>query len=271
MERALSIEAFVANPVGHYNVGATHVVWCHSPTFAGTAHFGRPSEQDASELIARLGLTAHPALAAGGFNVLMDAHAMETFEWPAFAVLSEYVRQQLEDWSRRIRRHAIIVPRGTTGAVVAGLLPLLGPEYPLRFFAAEERAQALEWLGRSDAGPILAEVDRIVDEARGVPALLRSLRDYLDGALVDATIEDAARVLGTSTRTLQRALHDHETQFTAELAQARVRAALQLLEQTDEKVDVIARQVGCSSASHLAQLVSRAIGETPAQYRARRR
>lgn len=268
MERALSIESFVADPVGRYSVGSTHIVWCHSATLAGTAHFGKPSEADAAELVARLAVTDHPALGKG-FDVIMDAHAMESFEWPAFSVLTDYVRQKLAAWSRGIRRHAIIVPRGTTGAVVAGLLPMLGPDYPLRFFTIEDRAQAIEWLGRPELVTLLSEVDRLVDEARGVPTLLRALRDYLDGALLNATIEDAARVMGTSTRTLQRALHDHDTQFTAELAQARVRTALHLLQHTEEKVDIIARQVGCSSASHLAQLVSRAIGDTPAQYRAR--
>lgn len=268
MERALSIDAFVRDPVGRYSVGSTHIVWCHSANLAGTAHFGKPTEADAAELVARLAVTDHPALQAG-YDVVMDAHAMESFEWPAFSVLSEYVRHKLEAWSRRIRRHAIIVPRGTTGAVVAGLLPMLGPDYPLRFFSVEDRPQAIEWLGRPELTTLLPKIEQIADEARGVPTLLRALRDYLDGALQNATIEDAARVMGTSTRTLQRALHDHDTQFTAELAQARVRAALHLLQHTEEKVDVIARQVGCSSASHLAQLLSRATGDTPAQYRAR--
>src|SRR5512143_499916 len=101
MRRARSIDAFLASPVGSYNVGATHVVWCHSPTLAGTAHWGRPNERDAAELVRRLDVSIQPAL-AGGFDAFMDARGMEAFEWSAFGVVADYVKQRLPEWSRRI-------------------------------------------------------------------------------------------------------------------------------------------------------------------------
>jgi AraC-like DNA-binding protein len=45
----------------------------------------------------------------------------------------------------------------------------------------------------------------------------------------------------------------------------------QLLAHSDEKIEAIARKVGCSSSSRLSTLFRKAVGETPAQFRARRR
>src|SRR5258706_1457052 len=139
MKRARTVEEFVADPVDRFSVGATHVVWCHSPTLCGSVHWSRPTAANAEELVARLELTRHRAL-AGGFDGFMDARAMESFDWSAFGVVSNYARSRLAEWTSRIRRHAIVVPSGAVGALVAGLLPLVGPSYPLRFFTSLEEA-----------------------------------------------------------------------------------------------------------------------------------
>jgi AraC-like DNA-binding protein len=268
MRGAATVDEMSADPVGRFTLGATHLVWCHSPSLCGSVHWGRPTSDDAAALVQRFGFTMHAAL-AGGFVSLMDARAMEAFDWPAFSVVAEHARATLPAWNQRIRRLAIVVPAGAVGATVAGLLPLVGATLPLRFFSALE--PACEWLGDATLPPVLDEVARLVDEARGVPPLLRSLRDHLDGALADASIDTAARALGLSTRTLQRELRRHRTLFTLELMHARVRAARALLEHTDEKVEAIARRVGCSSSSRLSTLFTRYVGEQPARYRARHR
>lgn len=270
MKRTSSIAEFCSDPVGRYSAGATHLVWCHSGSLVGTVHWSRPSEQDARELVARIGFGEHPAMAAG-FSVLMDARGMEAFDWPAFEIVSEFAKSQLPLWSRLIRRHAIVVPTGSTGAIVAGLIPLLGPDYPLKFFASDAYDEAVAWLERPELRAVLDRVTDLADNARGTAPILRQLRDHLDRAIATATIEGAAAELGMSTRTLQRELHEQDTQFSHELMHARVRAALQLLEHSDEKIEAIARRVGCSSSSYLSQIFCRVIGETPAEFRARRR
>jgi AraC-like DNA-binding protein len=268
MKSARGIDEFVGDPVGRYDLGATHLVWCHSPTLVGTVHWGRPDASHARELTRRLEVTRHPAL-AGGFDGYMDARGMEAFDWPAFGVLSDYVREQLADWRRKIRRHAIVVPHGIVGAVVAGLLPLLGPDYPLRFFSSVE--SAVEWFGRPELLSALDELAPIVDEAQGVTPLVRTLRGQLARSLDEPTLVAVARTLGMTTRTLQRDLRRDGTSFSNELTAARVRAARTMLETTDEKVEVIARRVGCASSSQLSLIFRRNVGETPAQYRVRRR
>jgi AraC-like DNA-binding protein len=268
MKRARSIEDFVAEPVGRYQIGRTHVVWCYSPTLCGSIHWGRPTDADAAALVRRLDLAMHPAL-AGGYDNIIDARAMESFDWPAFGVVSEYARSRLATLNRRVRKHAILMPPGLVGAVVAGLLPMLGPSYPIRFFTTMEEAET--WLDRADLAPVLEEAQRLADEARGVTPLLRSLRHRLDGALEHATVATMARALGIAPRSLQRELERQQTSFRLELMHARVRAARLLLEASDDKIEAVARRVGWRSSSQMSAVFRRQLGETPVRYRARRR
>jgi AraC-like DNA-binding protein len=154
-------------------------------------------------------------------------------------------------------------------ATVAGLIPLVGPSHPLRFFGAED--EALAWLARPELPSVLAEAAALADDARGTTPLVRSLRHRLDGSLAEATIAATARALGVAPRSLQRELERNGTSFRLELTRARVRAASQLLESSDEKIEAIARRVGWGSSSRMSAIFRRQLGETPAQYRARRR
>jgi transcriptional regulator GlxA family with amidase domain len=160
VRRARTIEELVSDPVDHFYIGTTHLIWCASPSLCGSAHWGRPSE-------------------------------------------------------------------------------------------------------------ILDEVERLVAQARGIAPVVRALRAYLEGALVDAMVDAAAGALGCSSRTLQRELRQARTSFAAELTRARVRVASMLLSQGDEKVETIARRVGCLSSSRLSVVFKKEMGETPAAYRAR--
>ena len=194
---------------------------------------------------------------------------MESFDWPAFGVVSDFVRRRLTTLNRLVRKHAILVPPGLVGALVAGLLPLLGPSYPMRFFATSEEAQA--WIDRPDLAAALEEALHLADEARGLTPLLRSLRHRLDGALKHATVAMMARALGIAPRSLQRELERHRTSFRLELTRARVRAACLMLETSDDKIEAIARRSGWGTSSQMSSVFRRHVGETPAAYRARRR
>jgi len=264
MKRARSLEDFAANPVGRFDVGATHLVWCQSPTLCGSAHWGQPTEKDAGDLARRIDIAKQ---LAPQFDVIMDARAMETFDWSAVSVLADFVKSRLDLWSRCVRHHAVIVPAGVVGVFVAGLMPLVGVKHPVRFFASID--EAIVWMENSEAPKALEEANRLIEDARGVPAVVRSLRDYLSGALGQATVESAAQSLGLSARSLQRELRRHDTQFTGELVRARVHAACALLAYSDEKVESIAVKVGCCSSSQLSAMLRRAIGASPAEYRGR--
>jgi AraC-like DNA-binding protein len=268
MRATRTIEEFLGDPIDHYTVGKTHLVWCHSATLCGTSHWGKPSESDAHELVKRLDVSIHAAL-AGGFSVVMDTRAMEAFSWPSFSIVSGYVKTRLPQWSKSIRRHAIVVPPGPVGVLVAGLMPLIGANHPLRFFSS--LAEAIEWIEREELAPILEEVARLVEDARGVAPVIRSLREHLDQSLQHPSVQAAAHSLGLSARSLQRELSQHGTRFSHELTQARLRAACTLLEHSDDKIESIARRVGCASSSQLSAIFRQNLGETPARYRARRR
>jgi transcriptional regulator GlxA family with amidase domain len=50
-----------------------------------------------------------------------------------------------------------------------------------------------------------------------------------------------------------------------------VRVAIKMLTETDEKIEAIARDVGCVSASQLSALFKKHVGDTPARVRERLR
>jgi AraC-like DNA-binding protein len=267
MDQARTAADFVLQPVGRISLGANHLLWCHSASLCGSVHWGRYSPEAIADLIDRLAFSQHPAL-AGGFDVLMNAQAVEGLDWPAWERLARHVRDQLPVWDRRIRRQAIVVPRGIVGGILAGMLPMLRPGYPFRFFFS--LADAVAWLERPELPAVLDEVGAFAEAARSVSPAVQQLRAWLDHTLTDVSIGAAARALRLSVRTLQRALRDEGTSFSGELTEARVRAARRRLEQGDENIDVIARRVGCNSSSRLASVFSRHVGETPQQYRRRK-
>lgn len=264
MQRAASPDELAADPVGRYWLGETQLVWCRDARTCGSMHWGAPSVRDARELTRALDLSRHAAL-AGGFEVFMDTSGIDRVEWAAFSHLFGYVRERLTEWGTKIRRHAAIVPAGPAGPLLAGMVPLLGMTYPMRFFRG--RDAALEWLGWSHEA--IAEPVALAEAARGLTRTVQRLRAWLDGELAHPTLEAAARAIRVSPRTLQRELHAASTRFSAEVQAARVRAASAMLAETDEKIDVIARAVGCASASQLSALFRKHVGDTPARYRER--
>ena len=79
------------------------------------------------------------------------------------------------------------------------------------------------------------------------------------------------QALGVSERSLQRQLRQEGTSFRREVDAARIRAARTLLADTDQKITVIALEVGCATLQHFSALFRRMTGETPSEWRARQR
>jgi AraC-like DNA-binding protein len=102
----------------------------------------------------------------------------------------------------------------------------------------------------------------------GEPALLGALRRALDARLPETSIERAAQDLGTSVRTLQRRLREHDTTFREQLARSQVEAAKRWLRGTDAPVSRIAYEVGCGTPQQLSRLFRRLTGRTPTAWRA---
>ncbi|WP_437737216.1 AraC family transcriptional regulator [Sorangium sp. So ce1335] len=89
--------------------------------------------------------------------------------------------------------------------------------------------------------------------------------ERLDGGDVDQ--EGVARSLGMSTRSLQRALKDLGTSFTAQLDEVRRRKALDLVRRRDLALQEIAFLLGYGEPRHFYRSFRRWTGTTPGEYR----
>jgi methylphosphotriester-DNA--protein-cysteine methyltransferase len=268
VQRVGTPEELAANPVGNYWLGETQLVWCADAQTCGTITWGQPTATHVGELTRALELARHPDL-AGGFDVFMDTSAIEVVDWQPFSALGTYVRDRLPEWAKVIRKQAVIVPSGPAAPLLAGMVPLLGMTYPMKFFG--DRDEAIAWLERPGVLEAVTEAAELAASARSLTPMVQRLRSWLEGALLDATLESAASALTLSARTLQRELQTASTSFTAEVQAARVRVAIKKLTETDEKIESIARDVGCVSASQLSALFKKHVGDTPAKVRERLR
>ena len=80
-------------------------------------------------------------------------------------------------------------------------------------------------------------------------------------------IDDAAKQLGMSIRTLQRKLSDNQLNFTGMIDNIRKELALSYLKNTNTKVIYIAQMLGFSEQSAFQRAFKRWTGETPKQCR----
>ena len=100
---------------------------------------------------------------------------------------------------------------------------------------------------------------------RGVPRELQVVRDALSKRL-DATLEDVAKDLRVSARSLQRLLSKAGTTFHDEVVTARMTVACELLLSTDLKVAAIASRLGISERA-VTMLFRDKTGITPIEWR----
>ncbi|MEY2843442.1 MAG: hypothetical protein RI920_1479, partial [Pseudomonadota bacterium] len=80
-------------------------------------------------------------------------------------------------------------------------------------------------------------------------------------------VEQVARALGLSERSLRRALADEGRNFRDLLAEARYARARQLLRQTQLPIEEVARQLGYAEAAAFIHAFQRWAGQTPRAYR----
>jgi len=262
--RTATVDDFVRDPIGRYVVGSWYIVWVDSPRLAGAAFFGRPDSRDLPD-IARVTTLPETWSDPDGYDILVDWSSIDGLDPLAFAGLSTHLKRVL-DLTIRLRRAAIVRPPGMTGAIVAGVFHDDAPRSRAALFT--DRVEAVAWLGL--AGSVHKRVEQLLSTHFAAPPFLRALRDRL-ARRGGATLASEARALGLSDRTLSRQLHEAGTSFRGEVERARVRAAEALLVDTELKLDAVARQVGFASRTHFSQFFRRATGESPSEFRARRR
>ena len=228
MKRARSIEDFVADPVGRYQLGRTHVVWCHSPSLCGSIHWGRPTDADAAALVRRLEI----AVAPGARQRLRQHHRRARHGVVRLAGVRRRLRLRAPppddaQSARAQARH----PRAAGARRRARRWPVATrrPELPRALLQSAEEAQA--WIDRPDSRG---------RARRGAAARRRGARRDAAAcarcAIGSTTRSPTRRCRRWRARSASRRARcsasssRHETSFRLELMDARVRAACLLLD-----------------------------------------
>jgi AraC-like DNA-binding protein len=154
----------------------------------------------------------------------------------------------------RVRRHVVIVPDGVLRAAVVGFLHMhTGHPWSIA-------ADLQDGLGDE----IAARIKALVASRRDAD-LVTALR----ARLAADTLPEAAKALGVAPRSLQRALHGAGTSFRAIVEEHRIATACRLLDESDLKVESIAREVGFGSLSGFVRSFRRVNGCSPHERRVR--
>jgi AraC-like DNA-binding protein len=260
---------FLENPVGRYTVAGKLLAWVPDAGLICAVIFDRASDEELALRRPFWSLPAHPLLAPP-LTALLDYGEITAWGESAFQLFAEFLEDLGHRWPGTLHRVAIVRPSGATGAAVAGVFyEQVRPNFESALFT--DRAEGLAWLRLGESASIAAQLDELVAAVHGTPAILRALRMQLAQNLRDAAIDRIAAALGVSVRSLQRRLGELATSYRAEVNRARVRAAEGLLVGGNEKVEAIAHALGVSSAAHFAQMFRELTGETPSDFRARRR
>lgn len=262
--RVATYEELSTDPVGRYTYGSCFLVWCTKPELCGMVLWGRLALAE-MELLVRIFDRAETSGIALPCDFVLDSRRVEMVEPGAFDFLVREAAARLAMLQRRLRRQAFLRGDGVLGAALAGFYAVVDTNLAPTIFTDQQ--SALAWLGESDEG-IGDEIDRLVAEAVAGSTVLDRLRTQLASRLGERpSVEDAARWLGISSRSLQRHLHEARTSFRAELDEARLRLARQLLLETDLKIVAIAERVGASTEANFISFFRRMTKQSPAAWR----
>lgn len=210
LARRSTAEQYRAAPFGAYLVLPRALVFCARPTLWGFAVWGEPNVADIATLTALVARDIAPDVPS--HTTFVDLRGLELGDPSAFQPLIDHTRAQRAACGARVTRLAVVRPTGLLGMTVAGYFQVIQVPYSVGVF--DDFAQAAAWVGGSD---LSAALDELTSRARGVPAWLAHLRTWLEDHARDATIEDAARVLARSRRSLQLDLARSSSSFRREL------------------------------------------------------
>jgi AraC-like DNA-binding protein len=264
---ASGVEGLLANPCGHYLAGPISLSFVKDEKLAGVLVWGRPTAAQFQALTAaheRL----HPKLPAA--LGLVDVRYVELPDPSAYEALISYLVARASWLSEVITKLALVRSQaGLVGAATAGFFDIYPRPFKVETFT--DLRAALVWLEREDADALNDELEGLLAGTSGTPAMLRALRGQLEGRPGEVSLEEAARALGVGARSLQRRMKEWGTTLQGEQSQAQVRVATRMLEQSDAPLTQIAMDVGCASLSHFSALFRKVTGETPSDWRKKRR
>ncbi len=250
------------DPAGHWWTTGQTVLWVRSLELCGVVCWGRPGAAEAREMLA--GFDGFKYLAPQ-FDVILDGSMVEGLELEALGLVMEWLRRNQVLFDRNVRRRVGVIPPGVPGLALSGLTTIIGIQAPV--LVTSDAREGFRSIASDDGDALHAEISGIVARCRGVPPQLLALRRALAETHGALGLGDAARQLGLSARSMQRLLSDAGSSFRAEQADARFRAASELLE-SDDKLAAVASKLGLSEDG-LTLLVRGRTGLTPAELRKR--
>ncbi len=263
LSAAQDIDDFVREPRDRYIARRSFCFWQLGTDVKGVIVWGQPTEEDAREMVRSFEAGARldqPHVS------LVDMRSLGAVDVAAFEVIMRYMAERQPVFERTVRRQVMLHGSGAIGAAVAGFYRVVQPSYPVE--SHTDLAAALSWLvpGREAVVADLVEALRTrFIHTSGVALLLRAELERRDAL---PRLREAARGLGMSPRTLQRALAGANTSYRAEAARFRLEKAERLLAGSALSVKAVARSVG-TTPERLSALFRRAHGVTPEVWRAR--
>ena len=253
------------HPEGGFVAGESWFYFAFDRTLFGYAIWGRPRGDDIRALVRLMELELdRPPHAA-----LVDLGGLEEIASEGFELLASYAVTHQATLARVVTETAIVRPAGVNGAIVSGFFEVSARPFPVTLWTSVEAAA--HHLGRSDAAECATALAAARAHVTGEPVLLAELRAYVREHLVAPSIADAARALAVAPRTLQRRLTESRTSFQVEVQRVRLATAEGRLAESETPVTTIAFDLGFASPQHFATLFKKHAGESPTEYRARRR
>jgi AraC-like DNA-binding protein len=264
LQACASHDELVRDPVGRWLPTGSGLVWCHSPTLCGMAVWERPRAAEVRTLLRVF--DGYRALAPR-FDVMQDASGVEGIDLDALGALFDWLQGNRHILRDHVRRRIGVIPPGVAGLALAGIAPVLALEMPVTIVTAAR--EGFRELLPEGGDQLHDEVERLIAQVRSISPLVLALRRVLaeTGGALD--LPGAARRLGVSVRSLQRELAGAGLAFRTEQADARFRAAEELLRGGD-KLAAVAARLGLSDDG-LTKLIRARTGLTPGDLRRRLR
>lgn len=157
---------------------------------------------------------------------------------------------------------------------VRAYLGMLRLPYDAAIFDDVEACVAWTSVGDKGRELLRQSSDRVTELSRAGSMAYRvrsAMREALRRGDTAFSLESLADKLGTSPRSLQRALAAMGCSYREELRKLQVERAMQLLETSDVKLAGIALEVGFRKLQNLNCAFEEVVGTSPRDYRARHR
>ncbi len=258
MRCCASIEEFGAATGAAYYRGSSFVRWRFERKVRGYWVWGRPTVDDARELVAVFDAEGRRG-ALGPHDSLADYSELQVVDPATFVVLLSHVRGQPEQTAPA--REAVVRPADLPGAIIAGFFDVAARA--ARVF--QTRGDALRWLGRAEVVPALDALRRA--SRRGAAPIVRRLHSLFAAHGERAPIGEAAALLKMSPRTLQHHLRAAGTHYRAERDRACLARAQEALASSDASVSHVAHDLGFDTLQRFSDWFRRLVGQPPSSWR----